>query len=562
MYRFLLISCYIFSFGTSSVIYAQLNQGGFPASFYAEGMNDVFHEVLVSPPDQKILHAEDVEADKEGLPQRFAVHLPVNLNVQNSGTWSFFNNGSRIWRLKLRVEYALAVGLHFTDFYLPEGCELFLYDEQREQVLGAFTNLNNRPGGLFATDLMDGEFVIVELFVPEKVNAGFFFNIAEVVYAYRHIGQKPQKGIAGSDFCEVNINCSPEGDNWQQVKRGVVRIQVKVGGGSYWCTGSLINNTRNDHTPYLLTADHCAYQAGQYASAADLEQWIFRFSHEGAFCESTGPAIGAYSLTGAIRIAQGGNRGSTGSDFYLVKLIDEIPEDKDVLFLGWSIENIAESSGVTIHHPDGDIKKISTFTTPLETSGWGGNGLPSHWRVIWSETPNGWGVTEGGSSGSPLLNDSGRIIGTLTGGLAACEYSGNLGPDKPDFYGKFSYHWLLNGQADTLRLKPWLDPDNTGVTTLNGLSGVYAGPPVTVNKAVNIFPNPSGGKFTIDFSTFVPSDFQVTIYDLKGKAFHHCSIGYTNSTIELECNHLSSGIYMIELASTEVIIMKKLMIVR
>jgi hypothetical protein len=561
MVRLLLISCYIFFFGVSSFLHAQLQQGGFPVSFYAEGMNDVFHEVQVSPPEQRILHAEDEEADKEGLPQRFAVHLPVNLNMQSSGTWSFFADGSRIWRLKLRAENALAVGLHFTDFYLPEGCELFLYDQQHDQVLGAFTSLNNRPGGLFATDLINGEYVNIDLYIPEKVNMDNFFTVSEVVYAYRHILNPNEKGTSGGDFCEVNINCSPEGDNWQQIKRGVVRIQVKVGGGSYWCTGSMINNTRNDHTPYLLTADHCAYQAGKYATAADLENWIFRFNHEGAFCESTGPATGAYSLTGATRIAQGGNRGSTGSDFYLVKLIDQIPEEKNVMFLGWSIENIAESSGVTIHHPDGDIKKVSTFTTPVETSGWSGNGLPSHWRVTWSETPNGWGVTEGGSSGSPLLNDSGRIIGTLTGGLAACEYSGNLGPDKPDFYGKFSYHWLLNGQADTLRLKPWLDPDNTGVTKLNGLSGVYIVPPVAVNKHVNIFPNPSAGKFTIDFSTFVPSDFLVKIYDLKGKVFRHCSINYTKSTIELDCKHLSAGIYMLELASVEEVIMTKLIIV-
>ncbi len=56
------------------------------------------------------------------------------------------------------------------------------------------------------------------------------------------------------------------------------------------------------------------------------------------------------------------------------------------------------------------------------------------------------------------------MIGTLTGGLAGCD-----DPDKPDYYGKFSYHWQSNGTADTAQLKPWLDPDDTGVLSLDGI---------------------------------------------------------------------------------------------
>jgi hypothetical protein len=562
MYKIFLISGYLFCLGASSFLHAQRQQGGVPVCFDADGISDVYQEIRVYPPETATLDAEDHQADREGLPPRFALHLPVDLDAQNSGTWSFLEDGSRIWRLKLKAENALAVALHFTDFYLPEGCELFLYDDQRIRVLGAFTHHNNRKSGLFATDLIHGESVIIDLFVPHNVKGDRFFKVSEVVYAYRYVDQYSEKGLTGSDFCEVNVNCSPEGDNWQNVKRGVVRIQVKVGGGSFWCSGSMINNTRNDHTPYLLTADHCAYQFGQYASAADLEKWIFTFNYEGGFCESIWWDSTAFSLVGATRIAQGGERGLSGSDFYLVKLMDDIPEEKEIFFLGWTIQNIAESSGVTIHHPNGDIKKISTFTTLLETSGWSNNGLASHWKVIWSESLNGWGVTEGGSSGSPLMDDSGRIIGTLTGGLAACEPFGILGPDKPDYYGKFSYHWISNGISDSLRLKPWLDPDNTGATTLNGLAGVYIEPPVTFNKHVKIYPNPSRGIFTIEFSTFVPSEFQVAVFDLKGRPFQLCSVVYNSSTIELNCNDLPAGIYVLELSSEKELILEKFIIAK
>ena len=78
---------------------------------------------------------------------------------------------------------------------------------------------------------------------------------------------------------------------------------------------------------------------------------------------------------------------------------------------------------------------------------------------------NGHGVTEGGSSGSPLFNYDGQIVGTLTGGSSYCNT-----PTSPDVYGKMSYHWTSNGTPNDERLKPWLDPTNSGVTTLNGSS--------------------------------------------------------------------------------------------
>ncbi|NLA24738.1 MAG: PKD domain-containing protein, partial [Bacteroidales bacterium] len=76
-----------------------------------------------------------------------------------------------------------------------------------------------------------------------------------------------------------------------------------------------------------------------------------------------------------------------------------------------------------------------------------------------------FGVTEGGSSGSPLFSNNKLIVGTLTGGSSDC---GLPAQNQSDLYGKFDYHWESNGGADNVRLKPWLDPNNTGATILQG----------------------------------------------------------------------------------------------
>ena len=293
------------------------------------------------------------------------------------------------------------------------------------------------------------------------------------MYNYRSTGNPNFQKINESDPCEINVNCSPVGDLWQDEKKGVARILFVDGGGQGWCTGSLINNTSQDCKPYFLTALHC----GVGATAANMTQWKFYFKYEAPSCTnpSTAGTLDDYFITGCIRIADSGdNGGDSGSDFLLVKLGSSTNEATIINNLksanfsaywnGWNANTTATTGGVGIHHPAGDIKKISTFSGTSVSAGWNGNGLLSHWRQSWSSNSNGHGVTEGGSSGSPLFNNSqGYIIGTLTGGSSSCN-----SPTSQDYYGKMSYHWTSNGTANNLRLKPWLDPTNSGVLTLAG----------------------------------------------------------------------------------------------
>jgi hypothetical protein len=293
------------------------------------------------------------------------------------------------------------------------------------------------------------------------------------MYNYRATGNPNFLKINESDPCEINVNCSPVGDLWQDEKKGVAKIYIIEGNFAGSCTGSLINNTSQDCKPYFLTALHC----GVSATAANMTQWKFYFKYEAPSCTnpSTAGTLDDYFITGCLRIADSGdNGGDSGSDFLLVKLGSSTNEATIINNLksanfsaywnGWNANTAATTGGVGIHHPSGDIKKISTFSGSTISAGWNGNGLLSHWRQSWTSNSNGHGVTEGGSSGSPLFNNSqGYIIGTLTGGSSSCN-----SPTSPDFYGKMSYHWTSNGTANNLRLKPWLDPTNSGVLTLAG----------------------------------------------------------------------------------------------
>jgi hypothetical protein len=241
-------------------------------------------------------------------------------------------------------------------------------------------------------------------------------------------------------------------------------------------------------------------------------------------------------------VAHGGNAAASGSDFFLVLLDKPIPTSYNVYFNGWTRESVPPSpSGVTIHHPEGDIKKISTYTKALQPTVWTGGSKLAHWLVYWTKTTNGQGVTEGGSSGSPLYDNQGRLVGTLTGGDSRCDTAHiNL----PDYYGMFSYSWDKNGTDSTEVLKYWLDPDSTNVMSLNGWAlGVEEN---VNNEWVAMYPNPVTNQLNIRMAAGATKSLKVTLYDILGNLQYQRALGFNeNREIQVDVSELSPGIYVV-----------------
>ncbi len=449
-------------FFSINIAYSQISKGGIPRGFGISKLNEGFQQVELFADMNRAAFTEK-SYNEEITAHRIGFTISTSMNTVNSGKWYPLENGDKIWKLAIKSSKAEALTLYFENFEIPDGAELFLYNEQKNQILGAYTSSNNNERKLFATELIKGDLVILEYYLPKGVTQKDPFTINEVGYIYRdtEFDTGSLKAFGDSENCEVNINCV-EGESWQQQKKGVARILVKKGDKLSWCTGSLVNNTSIDLQPLFLTANHC----GSGASADDYANWIFYFNYESENCENPVSEPASNSILGASLKASGSTNG--GSDFKLLLLNQEVPEDWNPYYNGWDRSMVASSSGVGIHHPFGDIKKISTYTSPLVSSVYDGsseNPDGMFWRVNWSETTNGHGVTEGGSSGSPIFNTEGLIVGTLTGGTASCTNTSS-----PDYYGKISYSWESNGNEDVDQLKPFLDPGNRGHVKLAGVS--------------------------------------------------------------------------------------------
>jgi hypothetical protein len=451
-----------------SYTFSQISEGGIPPSFnYMLTLRSAVIETKI-PIDFKIndLRDFDYERAREGHPMPVAKTVSVDYTMDNSGYNTTLPGGENIWRLNLSAEDAVAIMLYYKDFFIPEGGKLFIYSADKSHVLGAYTNKTNPSGGRFATEFIGGDALVLEYVASVVSEEKPRIEIDEVGYGYNEAALREFCKIttrATSGSCMVDINCD-EGAAWQKEKKGVCHTVQKVGRYSYICTGTLMNNTAEDFKPLILTARHCAIGNNTTASSEDMEQWLFYFNKEREGCGSEYlPAI-SKTMTGCQLLVNTGTGG--GSDGMLLLLNSEIPDNYDVFYNGWDRRDNAASSGVSIHHPSGDYMKISTYTNPTTTysfvsSEFNGD-RNAHWNVIFAGTANGHGVTEGGSSGSPLYNENKLVVGTLTGGSSYCTVPLGL-----NIYGKLSYHWDKY-QADSMHMNVWLDPLNLNIETFPG----------------------------------------------------------------------------------------------
>lgn len=374
-------------------------------------------------------------------PWRFGVEHEVFWNMQNSGNWSE-ESGFRVWRLGVRAEGATSLSFYLSRFFVPKGGELFVWNEERTHFLGSFTHENVKDWEGLALSLMEGDSVVLEYREPLSIPATGEIEVSQVVQGYRSLLRREAELIAenassgpfgNSGACNINVNC-PEGADWQVEKQAVALI---VNGGFATCTGSLVNNTANDGTPYFLTANHCL---------GTPNTWTYYFNHESSTCSgSTGPTNN--SISGGSLLVNNG-----GSDVALIQLSSAPPASWGVEYAGWDASGSSPQNATGIHHPSGDVKKICFENNSPYTSTAGGAQV--WWISQWEA-----GVTEPGSSGSPLFDQNHRIIGQLYGGAAAC--SGTVNNGAYDYYGRFDVSWGLG-------VSQYLDPLGTGAQVLDG----------------------------------------------------------------------------------------------
>jgi len=458
-----------------AAVFSQVNSGGLPLSSLTDLGKNIEVKQMPVFDVESMINEDRVNSAFTNVPYRYGKVFEVNYDLNNSGTWYELPDGSRVWRLAIRSENAESINLFYKEFFMPRGALLYLYNEDKSELLGAFSELNNTSDKYFSTAPTRGETTVLEYYEPQYSKDKGKLNISQVVHAYKDI-----YGLlnAAELTCNININC-PIGAPWVEQKRSVTRITFIQGGSGYLCTGSLINNTAQDRSLLYLTAEHCAPD--------NHSSMVFFFNYENPTCYGSAGSL-SQTISGCTLKAA-----NYATDFRLVLLNGTLPAAFNGYFNGWDKSGNQPTNEVAIHHPGGANKKISIDNNPASNSnGFGGRLVNGFWQVTWD-----YGMTEGGSSGCPLYDQNKRVVGQNLGGVTSqCENPQAV----YKVFGKLSQSWGYGGSAGN-QLKDWLDPTNSNVNTLDGIPALTGVAPVS--------------NFTSDTSNLPIGGGNINFYDLS-----------------------------------------------
>jgi len=423
MKKIIIIALYI------SVAIAQIQHGGIPKFFNNELDGVDFIEVET-----------DLIVDRGFDPMvfQFGTEYDVNINVLSESQIYINDDNSYTFVLGIQSDGAYGLGFNFSNFFLTPNAELYFYDRERTNYFGSLTELNNKDRDNLTTSIIKGSNIIIELTVPSDEIDDIRLDVDTVIHDHTDIMNYYNTLDTDREDCNINVIC-PEGDDWRDQINGVLR--VSMGGGL--CSASLVNNTLNDRTPYVLFADHCVM--------GSASGYVFYFNYQSSSCMGSSGSLNQ-SVSGSTLLAS--QDINSGPDFALLQLTSDIPDSYDPFYVGWSRSSLAPQEAVGIHHPGADIKKIS-FTNDNVTS----NGY--FWEFQYDQ-----GRVVPGSSGSPFFDQNKRQVG-----IASYIYTNYCDPS-PDCYcaqqydhgyGRFDLAWSLG-------VSNYLDPTNSGATFLDGIS--------------------------------------------------------------------------------------------
>ncbi|MDR2119035.1 MAG: T9SS type A sorting domain-containing protein [Tannerellaceae bacterium] len=439
--------------------HAQVSHGGrpLPAVATKSYQSHLFEEMPPVDTDELLRTEHEHPGDLRGG-YRFACKFMTNFSRTNSGSSFTLPDGTRVWMLGIRSQGALSVNVLFTEYELPEGAQVFLYNSSRTHILGAFNHLNNSARRMLPVAPVRGDELIIEYREPAGAAFPGRLTVGEVNHGYRSLKAYEPAGDKSEYACMPAPVCFGEEKGLDPVSRSAVLLIID---GVTACTGVMVNNTLNDGTPYLLTASHCLNKDFSITNP-DYEAVAGRivcfFNYASPTCDTVMRGTEEMSVASAIYRAA-----NEKTDMMLLELAEAPPAYYQPYYAGWNIE---ESGGVPpyagIHHPTASVKRINISENSLSLQTFDIKEMEflrnAHWNIGQWDV----GSTATGSSGSPLFDASNHLVGLLSGGRSTCQ----LPVD--DYYYALFKAWEPSAQENG-QLKRWLNPSGADRTTLDGL---------------------------------------------------------------------------------------------
>jgi len=170
--------------------------------------------------------------------------IGINRSVQvlpNTRAQKFVNqDGSQIIALIIKSSGASGVGVHFRNFALADGEEVYVYGGATDSIVfGPFTEKGPWGSGEFWSGTVDGDTAVIEFYKRTDEN-GQGFEISEISHILAELDWRLRSNEPDVLNCEVDASCFADPE-----KNAVARILFNNNGPRV-CTGTLLNNLAQD----------------------------------------------------------------------------------------------------------------------------------------------------------------------------------------------------------------------------------------------------------------------------------------------------------------------------
>ncbi|MBK6972536.1 MAG: VCBS repeat-containing protein [Sterolibacteriaceae bacterium] len=378
---------------------------------------------------------------RPGVPRKIGVARDVSPLGTAAETakrlhWQPTAEGGTVAAVGIASRSALGMRIGVRVFRLPVSAKLRFYasgssaahEVSGETVLS--TLQRNRDAGdsdddaaTFWSPLIESDDVTLEVELPPGVGPA---AMAIAVPRVSHVFASPLVP-APSASCELDATCY--GD-WRPESDATAKMAFVWAGGSYVCSGTLLNDGPSSATPYFLSANHCI--PNQSAASTIQTYWFYR----SVSCNSAAYNPAYQTRAGGATLLYS----SAATDTAFMQLRDMPPAG--ARYAAWTTSGVSLGSPLAgLHHPEGDLQKITfgilwgfakctglvggVFQCDVATPVTG-----EYLAIAYTS-----GIHEPGSSGSGLfatIDGKHYLIGQMYGTDSSCINPGGLG-----FAGRF-----------------------------------------------------------------------------------------------------------------------------
>ena len=378
---------------------------------------------------------EEIDA-KTGL-CHFGKGVDVSYTLAD-GTWEE-TDGGRLWTMAFESSGALSLNFVFNDFFLPEGAELYVSNDDESIVFGPVTSEALHGNGHFLTDIVSGSWAKISLFEPFECIGQSTLTIKRVVHGYRNgaVTYSANSGIRTQrDYYSgsPDVACYP---NYEDVSDGVGLLFTSDGEADVTC--SLVMTTDYSFKPYILTTyfyidyDNNHEITDQEKSEAEncMVKFRCRYTTCGGNIQVTSYTYNQSYFRAAYR--WGG--------MCLLELRSSLINNPYLTWLGWN-RNIFSNhpQGATLFHSDDQKLRIALCDCYTSSEELGG--------IYWTKIVHYLGYPSGYSSGAPFL-DSNLRVSAIT--IAS------------------AHGWIENQEFNKSLIRPLIESWDGGLTNSTGL---------------------------------------------------------------------------------------------